>query len=179
MAALSKAPIILGELKDRDLIFLSRVGRFRNLTPGEMLIRAGEPIYSLYFVTDGMFSVVTPEGRVIAKLSEGEVIGEMSFFEKRPPSVSVKAKTTARLMEVARAPIIAKLDDDTSFAARFYRALGMSLSYRLRKASDREGGDLDEAFQDSLSRADDHFLRLIRLLEPQIANPSSPDTDAR
>src|SRR5437588_3157366 len=113
-----------------------------------MLVRAGEPIYSLYFVTDGMFSVLTPQGRVIAKLSEGEVIGEMSFFEKRPPSVSVKAKTTARVMEVARAPIIAKLDDDSSFAARFYRALGMSLSYRLRKASDREGGDLDEAVQD-------------------------------
>jgi CRP-like cAMP-binding protein len=144
-----------------------------------MLIRAGEPIYSLYFVTDGTFSVVAPQGQAIAKLAEGEVIGEMSFFEKRPPSVSVKAKTTARVMEVARAPIIAKLGDDSSFAARFYRALGMSLSYRLREASDREGGGLDEAFQDSLSRADDHFIRLIRLLEPQIANPSSPDTNAR
>jgi hypothetical protein len=35
-------------------------------------------------------------------------------------------------MEVARAMIIAKLDDDSAFAARFYRALGKSLSYRLR-----------------------------------------------
>jgi CRP-like cAMP-binding protein len=164
VVSLSKAPIILGELKDRDLIFLSRVGRFRNLTPGEMLIRAGEPIYSLYFVTDGTFSVIAVDGRVIATLSEGEIIGEMSFFERRPPSVSVKAQSTARVMEVARAPIIAKLDDDSAFAARFYRAIGMSLSYRLRKASYKDGG-LDEGFQESLARADDHFVRLIKLLD--------------
>jgi hypothetical protein len=30
----------------------------------------------------------------------------MSFFERRPPNVSVKTKTSARVMEVARAPII-------------------------------------------------------------------------
>jgi len=38
-------------------------------------------------------------------------------------------------MEVARAMIIAKLDDDSAFAARFYRTLGKSLSYRLRPDS--------------------------------------------
>ena len=56
----------------------------------------------------------------------------MSFFERRPPNVWVKAQTTARVVEVASAPIIAKLDDDSAFAARFHRALGKSLSYRLR-----------------------------------------------
>jgi hypothetical protein len=43
---LTKAPIILGELRERDLVFLSRIGRFHNLSP--ILIRTGEPIYSLF-----------------------------------------------------------------------------------------------------------------------------------
>jgi CRP/FNR family transcriptional regulator, cyclic AMP receptor protein len=161
---LTKAPIILGELKERDLVFLSRIGRFHNLSSGQILIRTGEPIYSLYFITDGTFSVVAPDGSAIGTVAEGEVVGEMSFFERRPPNVSVKAKTSARVMEVARAPIIAKLDDDSAFAARFYRALGISLSYRLRRASLKDG-ELDENFRESLIRADDHFLRLIKLLE--------------
>ena len=161
---MTKAPIILGELKERDLVFLSRIGRFHNLSSGQILIRTGEPIYSLYFITDGTFSVVAPDGSAIGTVSEGEVVGEMSFFERRPPNVSVKAKTSARVMEVARAPIIAKLDDDSAFAARFYRALGISLSYRLRRASLKDG-ELDENFRESLIRADDHFLRLTKLLE--------------
>src|SRR5436309_288749 len=63
----------------------------------------------------------------------------MSFFERLPPNVWVKAQTTARVMEVARATVIAKLGDDSAFAARFYRALGMSLSYRLHRASSKDG----------------------------------------
>jgi hypothetical protein len=45
---LTKAPIILGDLSERDLVFLSRIGRFHNLSSGQILIRTGEPIYSLY-----------------------------------------------------------------------------------------------------------------------------------
>ncbi len=108
--------------------------------------------------------MIAADGSAIGTVADGEVVGEMSFFERRPPNVSVKAKTIARVMEVARAPIIAKLDDDNAFAARFYRALGMSLSYRLRRASSKDR-ELDESFRESLIRADDHFLRLIKLLE--------------
>lgn len=161
---MAEAPIILGDLKERDLVFLARAGRFRNLASEELLIRAGEPIHSLFFIMDGTFLVASVDGQVIATLSEGEVIGEMSFFERRPPNVTVRAKVAARLMEVARAPIVAKLDDDSAFAARFYRALGMSLSYRLRGASSKLE-ELDENLQESLLRADNHYLRLIRLLE--------------
>ena len=160
----SRAPIILGDLKDRDLVFLARIGRFRNLASGEVLIRAGEPIHSLFCIMEGSFSVSGADGQAIATLSEGEIVGEMSFFERRPPNVSVKAKVAARVMELARAPIVAKLDDDNAFAARFYRALGMSLSYRLRRASSKVE-ELDENLQESLIRADNHYVRLIRLLD--------------
>jgi hypothetical protein len=90
----------------------------------------------------------------------------MSFFERRPPNVWVKAQTTARMMEVARAPIIARLDDDSAFAARFYRALGMSLSYRLRRASLKDGeprrklSGVAEPGGRSLS-APDHIIRTL------------------
>jgi hypothetical protein len=56
---LTEAPIILGELRERDLVFLSPIGRFHNLSSsGQILIRTGEPIYSLYFMTDGTFSLL-------------------------------------------------------------------------------------------------------------------------
>ena len=67
------------------------------------------------------------------RVRPASAIPRLTIIKKK--YVWVKAQTTAPVMEVARAMIIAKLDDDSAFAARFHRALGKSLSYRLRPDS--------------------------------------------
>ena len=57
------------------------------------MVRQGEPINDVYVLLDGRLSVrskAPPVGE-LAQLSSGEVVGEMSFLDSRPPSATVTA----------------------------------------------------------------------------------------
>jgi CRP/FNR family cyclic AMP-dependent transcriptional regulator len=160
---------ILSDLSDRDLLWLHSAGALRDLAPGERLIEAGREVRDLYFVLGGELSVLLPDGRQVARLGLGDVVGEMSFVEKRLPSASVRAESAVRLLAIPRDKIIGRFEEDAGFAARFYRALAVFLSDRLRTASggaalDEADGELDEGVLDSIHVAGDRFLRLVRLL---------------
>jgi CRP/FNR family transcriptional regulator, cyclic AMP receptor protein len=166
-----KALYILADLEDRDLLWLSGAGQVRTLGAGERLIEAGREVRELYFVTDGRLAVTTPTGEEIAVLTMGEVVGEMSFVEKRPPGASVTALETARVLAIPRDAILAEFERDKAFAARFYRALAVFLSDRLRSATAHNPsgvGELDEAILDGVHQAGERFVRLVNLLEGRI-----------
>lgn len=167
-----KALYILGDLDDRDIVWLSDNGELVELDAGEVLLAAGQSVQHLYFLTAGALAVERPDGTPIATLGVGEVIGEMSFVEKRPPEVSVRAGETSRLLQVPRERLLGAFARDQGFAARFYRALAVFLSDRLRSAT--QGGragaaaaddELDEGILDTLHVAGDRMLRLIDVLE--------------
>jgi CRP-like cAMP-binding protein len=166
---MKKALYILADMDDRDILWISQAGRLREMAPGEVLIRAGEAVGELYFVTEGSLEV-TAGGHHVARLTTGDVIGEMSFVEKRPPSATVSALENAHVLAIPRDAIIAAFEADQGFAARFYRALAVFLSDRLRTATSggEDDGELDEGLLDSLSQAGDRFMRLIGLMEGRI-----------
>jgi len=171
-----KSLYILGDLDDHDLIWLARHGEVTKLQGGESLITAGTPIEHLYFVTEGELSVQLANGKSIATMGVGDIIGEMSFVEKRPPSVSVKATRPCRLLCVSRQALIEEFKHNMGFAARFYRALAVFLSDRLRTASAAvdgkqdvvEDNELDEGLLDTLHVAGDRMRRLIDVLEGRV-----------
>ena len=82
------------------------------------------------------------------------------------PCASVTAQGHARVLAIPRRAILEEFDRDSGFAARFYRALAVFLSDRLRSATSQDGGDeLDEAVLDTLHQAGDRFIRLVALLD--------------
>jgi CRP-like cAMP-binding protein len=161
-----KALYILGDLDDADIGWLARHGRTRALAPGEQLITAGREVRELYFVTEGQMAVVTPGGVRLSTMAVGDVVGEMSFVEKRLPSATVTALDAVQVLGVPRDALLAAFETDTGFAARFYRALAVFLSDRLRSATAEAGGDdeLDEGLLDTVHQAGDRFVRLLNLL---------------
>ncbi len=164
-----KALYILADLDDRDIGWLAKAGKVRTLGDGEALITAGRPVHDLFFVTDGRLQVTSPAGQRLADLELGEVVGEMSFVEKRLPSATVKALGTARVLAVPRVAMLEEFARDHGLAMRFYRALAVFLSDRLRTAT--TGGhdmELDEGLLDTLSMAGDRFIRLIATLEGRV-----------
>ena len=50
-------------------------------------------------------------------------------------------------------------------AARFYRALAVFLSDRLRSRSGGSAEELDEGLLDTVQQAGERFVRLVRMLE--------------
>ena len=133
---MEKVLFILGELDDDDIDWILETGKRKELPIGTVLIQQGQPIDAVYILLEGELTVTTAaaQGREIAALSTGEVVGEMSFIDARPPSATVTAKTEALVLCLPRSQLAIKLKQDVGFASRLYRALAIFLSERLRLA---------------------------------------------
>jgi CRP/FNR family cyclic AMP-dependent transcriptional regulator len=158
-----KALYILSDLDDDDIIWMAREAEVRRIGPGETLIQAGLPVTHLYFVVEGALEVVSRAGARLAGLELGEVVGEMSFVEKRLPDTSVRALAPTTLLAIPRDKMLAAFDNDNGLAMRFYRALAVFLSDRLRAMSSEDDGELDEGLLDNLQQAGERFIRLVNM----------------
>jgi CRP/FNR family transcriptional regulator, cyclic AMP receptor protein len=173
-----KALYILGELNDNDVEWLAHSGGVRRLRDGEVIIREGEPLDTLFITLEGKLRVIVAEGREVARLGAGEVVGEIAFVEASPPSATVSAIGNAVVLALEKPAVQQHLVEDPAFAARFYRALAIFLADRLRATTRRLGygdvGDLeseaslqdelDPLVLDTISQAGDRFTRLLRKL---------------
>lgn len=129
---MQNARYIAAGLSDADMLWLLSVGKLRTLNAGERLVAAGKPLAELFFVTSGKLGVVLDDGGRVAQLHHGDVVGEMSFIERHPPVVSVWAEERTEILAIPRKQILDRFEREPEFAARFYRALAVFLSERLR-----------------------------------------------
>lgn len=140
---MKKSLYILAQFSDRDFDWLMTAGKRRNVPAETVLIREGEATDAFYIVLDGTLSVCLDHANSeeIAQLSAGEVIGEMSFIDARPPSATVKALQDSSVWVIPRTRLAAKLLQDVEFACHFYHAMAVFLSDRLRDTVSRFGFD--------------------------------------
>lgn len=131
----------LGQLNDRDVEWMLNNGSKANLSVGDKLISKGEEINNLFIILSGKLAVYTSDDphQVIATLEAGEIVGEMSFLESRPPSVSVIVTEEAVVYQIPREAINNRLRTNMEFKANFHYALALFLSNRLRKTTDQLG----------------------------------------
>lgn len=161
----------LEELNDDDIDWMVAYGSRKDIPTDTELIEQGKQVDALYVVLTGFFSVsiATQEGqnKEIARLSTGDVAGEMSFVDSRPPSATVKALSDASVLSIPRQGLATKLQLDVAFSSRFYRALVLLLSGRLRETVSQLG-DTSRSFdliqEDDLSVAKVRFDWLLRRL---------------
>ena len=171
-----KALYILGELHDTDIEWMAENGAKRHISEGTVLIREGEPVVALFILLDGRLVVSAGDGTEIASLFPGEMVGEISFVDSRPPMASVIAAQDSRTLAIPRNILNARLERRPEFAARFYRALAVFLADRLRTTTGRLGygnapaDDVDELADDQMEKlglAATRFDKMLkRLLQP-------------
>lgn len=170
-----KALYLMGVLDDDDVEWLGKTGTPKYITSGTTLIREGSPVEDIFVVLDGKLSVLIKAAgdRQIAALLAGEIVGEMSFVDSRPPSASVVASQDSHLLVLSRAALTDKLRTDAAFAARFYKAVATLLADRLRKTTTHLGygnwteedpDELDETMMDNASSGATRFDRLLKRL---------------
>lgn len=150
---MTKALFILNELINEDLDWISAKSRKRIIQPGEILIYEAEEIQALYMVLSGILSVsIKPlVDRELARIYRGEVVGEISFIDNRPPVATVKGLEESVVLEITRWELTAKLNRNMAFAARFYRGISMCLADRMRGTVGRlgYGKDIEENLEDN------------------------------
>lgn len=171
-----KVLYMFSELSDTDIEWLASAGRRIGFAKGEVLIEEGRPPSDIFVLLEGELSVVTrvrPDNP-IATLYQGEIVGELSFLDSRPPSATVVARSNSVMLAVSRDELKWKLQRDTSFAAHFYRALGVFLAARLRSTMESMGyaegaalqeealpDEIDPELMDSISLAASRFQVLL------------------
>jgi CRP/FNR family cyclic AMP-dependent transcriptional regulator len=174
---MKKVLYILAELDDNDVKWMSENGSRNAYASGEVLIRQGSDLESLFVALDGRFSVVVNSVEV-ARIGAGEVLGEISFVDNHSATATVTAVEESHVLEIPRDVIRAKLKTDKEFASRFYLALATFLADRLRgtlqlvqgqsadsdETSADDELDLDLDRLDALSRAGARFHRVLRQL---------------
>ncbi|CAM2065393.1 Cyclic nucleotide-binding domain-containing protein [Sulfidibacter corallicola] len=165
-----KVAFFLGELEASDINWFLSVGHTLELQKDTCLIQRGTDIKALYILLRGELSVTTHAGQVLARLGVGEIVGELSFLDRRPPSATVLAAEACEVLAIPRDSLEEKAKDDDGFAARFYRAIGVLLASRLRKtvrnlghpqnpplSAEELGKDLDDQVMESIGIAEGWF----------------------
>ncbi|HKD10209.1 MAG TPA: cyclic nucleotide-binding domain-containing protein [Bryobacteraceae bacterium] len=171
-----KALYVMGILDDQDVEWIASHGRRLNVRQDEVLIREGQPVDALFIVLEGSLRVRSGTKHVATLLS-GEIVGEISFVDSRPPAASVTADQSTRVLAIPRDLLSAKMSTDPWFASRFFRALATFLADRLRTTTARlgygdappndaqDGDELAPDFMDSVSLASVRFDRLLKRLQ--------------
>lgn len=131
-----KGPFILGTLRDTDVYWMQTIGKTEQIPAGTVIIAEGTPLNTFYIVLLGTLSVsvAAQDHREIARLGIGEVLGEMSFVDARLSAAQVTTLENSLLLSIPHQKLALKLEEDEGFASRFYRAIAMFLSSRLRSA---------------------------------------------
>lgn len=102
---------------------------------GDYLIRANQSDSTLYAVESGRLEIIVgADGgiKVLATVGPGDVLGEVSFIDESPRSVSVRAgeKTVVRAWD--RDILVSVLRGDSKLLAKFAVAMSELLVERLR-----------------------------------------------
>jgi CRP/FNR family transcriptional regulator, cyclic AMP receptor protein len=179
-----KVLFLFGQLNDDDVEWMLTAGSRRFLPAGSTLIEQGVPVDAVFILLEGKLAVWLkprrgPE-RELARLNAGEIVGEMSFVDARPPSATVRALEDATVFAISKAVLSAKLQTDQGFAARFYRALAIYLSTTVRERhralggagtgtgnaveeeEEDEGDELDPNVLDGVYLAGERFDRMVK-----------------
>ena len=145
------AEVLLHELNNSDIDWITAIGHHEEINAGTVLIEPGKPIENFYIVVDGTLSISIPhkennpsrtstlmqgsrtKEREIITISSGDVVGDITFVGQHCiPIVRVKTLEKSLVLAIPRRQLAAKLQEDMSFAAHFYRAVGILISNRLR-----------------------------------------------
>ncbi len=124
-----KVLFLLGQLDDADVEWIIAHGNRQQISAGTTLIQEGCPIDAVFILLDGALEVTGSSfGGNPVRLNSGEIVGEMSMLDSRPPAATVTAVENSIMLALPRDELLAHLQSNAGFAARFYRALAMFLS---------------------------------------------------
>ena len=123
---------------ERDKI--EEIAEVKRIAEGAYLIRAGEIDSTLFTIEDGHLDIVAmrdDEPTVVATVGPGDVLGEVSFIDDSPRSVSVKAGEEATVRAWDKRTLSEALAFEPQLLAKFAVAMSELLVERLRDTARR------------------------------------------
>jgi len=166
---------ILGQLNDDDVEWMIAEGVRAKFAEGVRLIEQGQPNEDLFILLAGHVAISVIGVGEVAVAGSGEILGEMTLVDSRPPSATVTALEECYALRLPHEKIRAQVQADLGFGMRFYRALATFLSQRLRSQrtlgfdeetglheTQEQEGELDVYVLDHIHAAGARFDRLLK-----------------
>jgi len=119
---------------------VEKLGHIRYLKEGDYLIRARETDSTLFTIEDGHLDIVAARDGsevVVATVGPGDVLGEVSFIDDSPRTVSVRAGEGAAVRAWDKRTLSEALAFDPQLLAKFSVAMSELLVERLRDTARR------------------------------------------
>ena len=120
---------------DGERIRVEELGNVRKIREGDFLIRAGDTDSTLFAVEHGHLDIVVERDgseTVVATVGPGDVLGEVSFIDDSPRTVSVKAGETTFVRAWENRTLSEALAFEPQLLAKFAVAMCELLVERLR-----------------------------------------------
>jgi CRP-like cAMP-binding protein len=131
---------LFGGISPEALVHLAERSDVVHVRPGGVIFREGEPARHLFVVHQGALELM--KGRdggdvVLGDIGPGEVIGEMSFIDMQPRSVTARATQPTTLWSWSYQSIHERYCADQKCAMLLVMNIARELSRRLRRADER------------------------------------------
>lgn len=98
------------------------------------LIKEGEHPEYLYILLSGTVKVITAKGAEfveLATLESGEMFGEMSFLESRPPVATIRPVTRCKILRLSRKKLSEALKNKPTVGKEFFQLTAQKLAAQL------------------------------------------------
>ena len=125
---------LLQYLEEEDLDWVFTVGQQVSLDTGETLVDEGSDADALFIIMQGVVSVVMAElgNQTIATLGAGKVVGEFSYFDRRPRSATVVAVEGTIALRISFDELDRRCEENPRFAATWFRSLAQLMVQDVR-----------------------------------------------
>ena len=132
MDHLAEVPL-LRNCSRRELRHLARSSRLDLFDAGQTLIREGTRSTEAYVVVAGR-AVVRRNGRKIAEVGPGDVIGELGLLLGRPREATVVAETPLEVLALERSALKDAIDDVPGLAWKLLETVASRMAQNTRRA---------------------------------------------
>lgn len=141
---LERRPVFLGEeelqlyrtifrcMRPREFTKLLSIAEWRRAAAGERLLRQGESAPELMLIASGDGAVVIDD-REVAKLADGQFVGEMGFLTNREASATVVVRTPTDYLAWPVAALRELLHESPALHQKLLGVLGSDLAEKLRR----------------------------------------------
>ena len=131
---------IFDGLDDKVLSQIFELGKVKNFSKGETIIREGGEGGNLHIMIEGTAEVslkkeLNDRSRYLADLSRGSIFGEMSVFDEAPYSATVKAREDCAVHVIRGMDFKKFLKKNPSEGYEIFCALIKQISSRLRRTN--------------------------------------------
>jgi CRP-like cAMP-binding protein len=125
---------LLGALTKRQLKAVAKAASEVHYEPDEVILRELDTGQHLVAITSGTAKVVR-NGRTLAKVGKGDVIGEMAIIDGEPRSASVVANSAVEGIAIYRTAFRKLLDEHPTMCSKLLLAQTARLREADKKAS--------------------------------------------